>query len=136
MLSLPRARGFTLLEMLAVIVLLGIVATIVVRQVGGNVDKGKYGAGKAQLASLSIKVESYALDMGAPPKDLAQLAERPAGDSRWSGPYAKPSDLKDPFGHPFGYRFPGQHGSFDLIFYGQDGQPGGEGYNADLGNWE
>ncbi|QKZ04945.1 type II secretion system major pseudopilin GspG [Pseudomonas eucalypticola] len=136
MLPLPRARGFTLLEMLAVIVLLGIVATIVVRQVGGNVDKGKYGAGKAQLASLSMKVESYALDMGAPPKDLAQLVDRPAGDSRWSGPYAKPSDLKDPFGHPFGYRFPGQHGSFDLIFYGQDGQPGGEGYNADLGNWE
>ncbi|WP_206080234.1 type II secretion system protein GspG, partial [Pseudomonas viridiflava] len=49
---------------------------------------------------------------------------------------AKPSDLKDPFGHAFGYRFPGQHGSFDLIFYGQDGQPGGEGYSADLGNWE
>ena len=87
-----RQGGFTLLEMLAVIVLLGIVATIVVRQVGGNVD--------------------------------------------WNGPYAKPSDLKDPFGHAFGYRFPGQHGSFDLIFYGQDGQPGGEGYSADLGNWE
>ncbi|WAH56011.1 type II secretion system major pseudopilin GspG [Pseudomonas silvicola] len=136
MLALHRTRGFTLLEMLAVIVLLGIVATIVVRQVGGNVDKGKYGAGKAQLASLSMKVESYALDMGAPPRDLGQLVERPAGDSRWAGPYAKPSDLKDPFGHPFGYRFPGQHGSFDLIFFGQDGQPGGEGYNADLGNWE
>jgi prepilin-type N-terminal cleavage/methylation domain-containing protein len=71
-----RQGGFTLLEMLAVIVLLGIVATIVVRQV------------------------------------------------------------KDPFGHAFGFRFPGQHGSFDLIFYGQDGQPGGEGYSADLGNWE
>ncbi|MDP0919679.1 type II secretion system protein GspG, partial [Klebsiella pneumoniae] len=50
--------------------------------------------------------------------------------------YAKPSDLKDPFGHAFGYRFPGEHGAFDLIFYGQDGQPGGEGYSADLGNWE
>jgi general secretion pathway protein G len=118
-----RQRGFTLLEMLAVIVLLGIVATIVVRQVGGNVDKGKYGAGKAQLASLSMKIESYGLDVGSPPKDLQQM-------------YAKPSDLKDPFGHAFGYRFPGQHGAFDLIFFGQDGQPGGDGYNADLGNWE
>lgn len=129
-------RAFTLLEMLAVIVLLGIVATIVVRQVGGNVDKGKYGAGKAQLASLGMKIESYGLDIGTPPKQLAQLLARPTGDKTWNGPYAKPSDLKDPFGHAFGYRYPGQHGPFDLIFYGQDGQPGGEGYNADLGNWE
>lgn len=131
-----RSRGFTLLEMLAVIVLLGIVATIVVRQVGGNVDKGKYGAGKAQLASLSMKIESYGLDMGAPPKALSQLVEKPAGTSRWAGPYARPSDLKDPFGNAFGYRYPGQHGSFDLSFYGQDGQPGGDGYNADVGSWE
>ncbi len=131
-----RQGGFTLLEMLAVIVLLGIVATIVVRQVGGNVDKGKYGAGKAQMASLSMKIESYSLDIGAPPSNLNQLVVKPANASNWAGPYAKPSDLKDPFGHAFGYRFPGEHGSFDLIFYGQDGQPGGEGYNADLGNWE
>ena len=131
-----RQRGFTLLEMLAVIVLLGIVATIVVRQVGGNVDKGKYGAGKAQLASLSMKIDSYALDVGAPPNNLQQLLDKPASASNWSGPYAKPSELKDPFGHGFGYRFPGEHGAFDLIFYGQDGQPGGEGYSADLGNWE
>ena len=124
-----RQRGFTLLEMLAVIVLLGIVATIVVRQVGGNVDKGKYGAGKAQLASLSMRIESYALDVGSPPNTLQQLVDKPGG-------YAKPSDLKDPFGHAFGYRLPGEHGPFDLIFYGRDGQPGGEGYNADLGNWE
>lgn len=135
--SLPkRQRGFTLLEMLAVIVLLGIVATIVVRQVGGNVDKGKYGAGKAQLASLSMKIESYALDAGSPPPTLDALLARPANASSWNGPYAKASDLKDPFGHAFGYRAPGQHGSFDLIFYGQDGQPGGDGYNKDLGSWE
>jgi len=122
--------------MLAVIVLLGIVATIVVRQVGANVDKGKYGAGKAQLASLSMKVESYALYMGAPPQNLEALVARPPSATNWSGPYAKPSDLKDPFGHAFGYRKPGQNGSFDLIFYGQDGQPGGDGFSKDLGNWE
>ena len=131
-----RQRGFTLLEMLAVIVLLGIVATIVVRQVGGNVDKGKYGAGKAQLASLSMKIDSYALDVGAPPNNLRQLVDKPANAASWAGPYAKPSDLKDPFGHAFGYRFPGEHGAFDLTFFGQDGQPGGAGYSADLGNWE
>jgi general secretion pathway protein G len=131
-----RQGGFTLLEMLAVIVLLGIVATIVVRQVGGNVDKGKYGAGKAQLASLSMKVESYALDVGAPPANLQQLLAKPANATGWMGPYAKPSDLKDPFGHAFGYRFPGEHGSYDLIFFGQDGVAGGDGYKADLGNWQ
>ncbi len=131
-----RQGGFTLLEMLAVIVLLGIVATIVVRQVGGNVDKGKYGAGKAQLSSLSMKVESYGLDVGSPPANLQQLLSKPANAVGWAGPYAKPSDLKDPFGHAFGYRYPGEHGSFDLIFYGQDGQPGGDGYKADLGNWQ
>ena len=131
-----RQGGFTLLEMLAVIVLLGIVATIVVRQVGGNVDKGKYGAGKAQLASLSMKIDSYALDVGSPPNSLQQLADKPGNASSWAGPYAKLSELKDPFGHAFGYRFPGEHGAFDLIFYGQDGQPGGDGYSADLGNWE
>ncbi|TDV58005.1 type II secretion system protein G (GspG) [Pseudomonas graminis] len=131
-----RQGGFTLLEMLAVIVLLGIVATIVVRQVGGNVDKGKYGAGKAQLASLGMKVESYGLDVGTPPANLQQLVTKPANATGWAGPYAKPSDLKDPFGHAFGYRYPGEHGSFDLIFYGQDGQPGGDGYKADIGNWE
>jgi len=131
-----RQSGFTLLEMLAVIVLLGIVATIVVRQVGGNVDKGKYGAGKAQLSSLSMKVESYGLDVGSPPANLQQLLSKPASAVGWAGPYAKPSDLKDPFGHAFGYRYPGEHGSFDLIFYGQDGQPGGDGYKADLGNWQ
>ncbi|NNA42865.1 type II secretion system major pseudopilin GspG [Pseudomonas lactis] len=131
-----RQRGFTLLEMLAVIVLLGIVATIVVRQVGGNVDKGKYGAGKAQLASLSMKVESYALDLGSPPLTLDALIARPVNAASWNGPYAKASDLKDPFGHAFGYRAPGLHGSFDLSFYGQDGQPGGDGYSKDLDSWE
>jgi general secretion pathway protein G len=135
--SAPQhSRGFTLLEMLAVIVLLGIVATIVVRQVGGNVEKGKYGAGKAQMASLSMKIESYAMDIGSPPKSLADLATRPAAAKKWTGPYAKPSDLQDPFGNPFAYRAPGEHGPFDLTFLGRDGQPGGEGYNADFGNWE
>lgn len=129
-------RGFTLLEMLAVIVLLGIVATIVVRQVGSNVDKGKYGAGKAQMASLSMKVESYSMDVGAPPKNLADLINKSATAKNWSGPYTKPSDLLDPFGNPFAYRAPGEHGPFDLIFLGRDGQPSGEGYDADIGNWE
>ncbi|MBB3227905.1 general secretion pathway protein G [Luteibacter sp. Sphag1AF] len=131
-----RARGFTLLEMLAVIVLIGIIGAIVVTQVGKNVDKGKYGAGKAQLTTLSQKIENYALDNGTPPQALDDLVAKPADAGNWQGPYAKPSDLKDPWGHPFGYRYPGEHGNFDLVFYGQDGKAGGEGYSADVGNWQ
>ena len=131
-----RTRGFTLLEMLAVIVLIGIIGAVVVTQVGKNVDKGKYGAGKAQLTTLSQKVENYALDNGSPPQQLQDLIAKPANARNWQGPYAKESELKDPWGHAFGYKYPGDHGNFDLIFYGQDGQPGGDGYNADVGNWQ
>jgi general secretion pathway protein G len=136
--SLTRtaARGFTLLEMLAVIVLIGIIGAVVVTQVGKNVDKGKYGAGKAQLTTLSQKVENYALDNGTPPKSLDDLITKPADASNWTGPYAKPSDLKDPWGHAFGYQYPGEHGSFDLVFFGQDGKAGGDGFSADQGNWQ
>ncbi len=131
-----RASGFTLLEMLAVIVLIGIIGAVVVTQVGKNVDKGKYGAGKAQLMTLSQKIENYALDNGSPPQQLDDLMTKPANATNWQGPYAKESELKDPWGHPFGYQYPGQHGSFDLIFYGQDGKPGGDGYSQDVGNWQ
>ena len=131
-----RASGFTLLEMLAVIVLIGIIGAVVVTQVGKNVDKGKYGAGKAQLMTLSQKIENYALDNGSPPQQLEALSVKPANAPNWQGPYAKESDLKDPWGHAFGYQSPGQNGSFDLTFYGQDGKPGGEGYSKDVGNWQ
>ena len=128
--------GFTLLEMLAVIVLIGIIGTVVVTHVGKNVDKGKYGAGKAQLMTLSQKIDNYALDNGSPPQQLEDLVTKPANAQNWQGPYAKESDLKDPWGHAFGYQYPGQHGNFDLIFYGQDGKPGGDGYSLDVGNWQ
>jgi general secretion pathway protein G len=131
-----RASGFTLLEMLAVIVLIGIVGTIVVRQVGNSVDKGKYGAGKAQLQVLGQAIDSYALDNGMPPRQLQDLVAKPANAPNWQRPYAKPSQLLDPWGHPFGYTAPGEHGNFDLIFYGRDGKPGGEGYDKDVGSWE
>jgi general secretion pathway protein G len=131
-----RSGGFTLLEMLAVIVLIGIIGAVVVSGVGKNVDKGKYGAGKAQLTTLSQKIENYALDNGSPPQQLSDLMNKPANARNWQGPYVKESEMHDPWGHDFGYKYPGDHGSFDLIFYGQDGQPGGDGYNADVGNWQ
>ena len=129
-------RGFTLIEMLAVIVLIGIVAAVVAQQIGNRVAQGKYNAGKAQVQSLAMKVEAYALDNGGPPSRLEDLVTKPGGAANWSGPYAKASDLKDPFGHAFGYKAPGEHGDFDVIFYGKDGQSGGDALNADVGNWQ
>lgn len=137
--TLRRAAGagFTLIEMLAVIVLIGIVASIVVTQVGKRMNSGKYNAGKAALQSLSMKIENYALDNGNPPDNLQALVSAPGGASMWIGPYAKESDLNDPFGNEYGYKAPGDHGTFDLIFYGQDGKPGGsEPLDKDVGNWE
>ncbi len=131
-----RQRGFTLLEMLAVIVLLAIVASVVVRQIGGGMEKGKFDAGKTQLSTLGMKVDAYELDVGTLPASLDDLLHKPASAEGWHGPYAKPSDLKDPFGHSFGYRNPGEHGRYDLVFYGQDGKPGGDGYKGDVGNWQ
>jgi len=132
----PRAAGFSLLEMLAVIVLIGIVAGIVVNKVGDNVKKGKWSAGKAAVQAVGMKVENYALDNGSPPASLNDLITRPGSGANWKGPYAKESDLKDPFGHPYVYKAPGEHGDFDITFLGADGQAGGDGYNADVGNWQ
>ena len=133
---LPRAAGFSLIEMLAVIVLIGIVAGIVVQAVGKNVDKGKWGSGKAAVARLAGDVESYSLDNGGPPARLEDLMAKPGNAANWMGPYAKESDMKDPFGHPFQYKAPGEHGDFDIVFLGKDGQAGGDGANADYGNWQ
>lgn len=124
------------MEMLAVIVLLGIVAVIVVQAVGHNVEKGRYDAGKAQLAVIEQAISNYNLDNGSPPPDLQALLKPPPSTPNWQGPYLKPSQLVDPFGHAFGYRVPGKHGPYDLIFYGADGKPGGTGYDKDVGNWQ
>jgi general secretion pathway protein G len=128
--------GFSLLEMLAVIVLIGIVAGIVVNRVGANVDNGKHKAGKAQLAKLGMSVEAYALDNGGPPDKLEDLVTKPGNAPNWKTAYAKESDLKDPFGHAFVYKNPGEHGDFDIVFLGKDGKAGGEGFSADIGNWQ
>ena len=130
------AAGFTLIEMIAVLVLIGIVMTIVGGKVMQNFQNGEYKAGVAGVHSLEMKVQAYELDNGSPPQSLNDLITRPGNASNWNGPYAKESDLKDPFQHPYFYKAPGDHGDFDVIFYGKDGQPGGDGLNKDYGNWQ
>ena len=131
-----ESAGFTLLEMLAVIALIGIVAVAVITKVIPSFDKGKYKTGKIQLSTLSQDIDNYMLDNGTPPQQLVDLVKKPGNAPNWQGPYAKESQLKDPYGHDYGYQYPGHHGKYDLVFYGEDGKPGGEGLNADAGNWQ
>jgi len=135
-LGIRQTRGFTLIEMLAVIVLIGLLVTVVVRFVGKDVDSGKYGLGKTALGTISSEIERYHMDVGVYPQSLNDLTARPGGAANWNGPYVKESQLKDPFGHQFQYKVPGEHGDYDLIFLGKDGQPGGEDINKDVGNWQ
>jgi general secretion pathway protein G len=130
------AAGFTLIEMIAVLVLIGVVMAIVGGRVIGNFQSGQYKAGVAGVKSLEMKVQAYMLDNGGNPQSLNDLVQRPGTATNWNGPYAKEADLKDPFGHPYQYKVPGDHGDFDIIFLGKDGQPGGDGLNKDYGNWQ
>jgi general secretion pathway protein G len=133
---MQRAYGFTLIEMVMVIALIGIVMGVVGNYAFQRFNQGKYGAGKAAVHSLEMKVQSYILDNGSPPQSLNDLVTRPGNAQNWNGPYAKEGDLKDPFSHPYFYKAPGDHGDFDIIFYGKDGQAGGDGLNKDYGNWQ
>ncbi|WP_440225625.1 type II secretion system protein GspG [Dokdonella sp. MW10] len=130
--ALPRSGGFTLMEMIAVIVLLGIVIAIVG---GGTMDTfggGKYKAGTIAVKKLANAVEQYQMSVGSYPGSLQDLLKRDG-----LGPYAKEADLKDPFGNPFVYKKPGDAGrDFDIVFLGKDGKPGGDGTNKDYGSWE
>jgi general secretion pathway protein G len=131
-----RAAGFTLIEMIAVLVLIGVVMAIVGGRVMQNFQSGQYKAGVAGVKSLEMKIQAFNLDNGTNPQSLNDLVTRPGNASNWNGPYAKESDLKDPFQHPYQYKAPGDHGDFDIIFLGKDGQPGGDGLNKDFGNWQ
>ena len=131
-----RTAGFTLIEMMAVLVLIGVVMAIVGGRVFQNFQNAQYKAAVAQVHSIEMKVQAYVLDNGAAPQTLNDLINRPGNATNWNGPYAKEADLKDPFGHAFQYKAPGDHGDFDIIFLGKDGAPGGDALNKDKGNWE
>lgn len=130
--ALPRSGGFTLMEMIAVIVLLGIVIAIVGGGVMDTFGGGKYKAGEIAVKKLAGQVEQYQMTVGQYPGSLPDLLKRDG-----LGPYAKEADLKDPFGNAYAYKRPGDAGrDFDIVFLGKDGKPGGDGTNKDYGSWE
>jgi general secretion pathway protein G len=130
------AAGFTLVELLLVLVILALIGGLVLPGIIGKAEGAKVKAASSQIDRLSMAVESYYLDTGTTPESLDQLVNPPGDAQGWNGPYVKASSLKDPWGRDYEYRIPGDHGDFDLFSYGADGQPGGDEKNADITSWE
>ena len=131
-----RQRGFTLVELLLVLVILSLIAGLVLPGIIGKAESAKAKAASSQISRISMSVESFYLDTGNTPSTLEELVNEPPGVKGWTGPYIKNSLLKDPWGQPYQYRVPGEHGDFDIQSFGADRQRGGEGKNADISSWE
>jgi general secretion pathway protein G len=133
---LRAARGFTLVELLLVLVILALIAGLVLPGIIGKAEGAKVRAASSQISRLSMSVETFYLDTGTTPDSLQDLVEEPSNAVGWNGPYVKSSLLKDPWGKEYQYRSPGEHGDFDIFSFGADGQRGGDGKNADITSWE
>ena len=134
-----REEGFTLLELLVVLVILGLLAAVAVPQVLNYLGGAKTDAARLQVQQLGSTLDLYRLDAGRYPtqeEGLGVLIERPSDAESWNGPYVKKQDvLIDPWGRPFVYRFPGEHGTYDLYSLGADGEDGGEDEDQDVVSW-
>jgi general secretion pathway protein G len=133
----PAARGFSLIELLVVIAILSVIAAIVAPNLLGKADDANVHATKIQLEQVTAAIDLYRLETGKYPRRLDDLASNPGDVSRWKGPYLrKKSLMQDPWHNDLQYQHPGQHGAYDLFSYGADGKAGGDGNDADIGNWE
>lgn len=132
--STRSQQGFSLLEIIIVLVLIGGILVLVGSRVMGGADSGKVKLAQSQLQTLSGKIENYQLDTGALPTKLEDLVEAPSGVVGWLGPYAKQNELQDPWKNPVEYRVPGESQRYDLISLGADGKAGGDSVNADIKN--
>lgn len=134
----PAMSGFTLLELLVVMVIIGLLAAYVGPKYFSQVGKSQVKMARAQIDALDKALDQYRLDVGHYPtaeQGLAALVARPATEAKWEGPYLKKGIPLDPWGNTYVFKLPGEHGDYDLLSFGKDGQPGGEGEAADITNW-
>ena len=135
-----RQSGVTLIEMLVVVMIIALFAALVGPNLFKNVDKAKVTTAHAQINQLKTALGTYKIDIGTFPtteQGLQALRVAPAGVTQWAGPYLSMEVPNDPWGHPYQYVFPGEHGDEpDIVSYGADGQAGGDGYNADIVSWK
>ncbi len=135
-----NSKGFTLIELLVVLSIIGLLAGLVGPQVMKHLGGSKTKAAKVQIQDLAAALDMYKLDVGTYPstsEGLSALVENPGQISGWNGPYLRKNVIpKDPWNKEYVYRFPGEHGDFDIYSLGADGAEGGEGEDQDQGSWE
>lgn len=133
------ARGFTLLELLVVMVIIGLLVGYVAPMYFKQVGKSEVKVARAQIEAFGKALDQYRLDSGHYPtteQGLQALITKPADETRWDGPYLKKGVPLDPWGSAYIYKRPGTKGEYDIISLGKDGAPGGTGEDADIGSWE
>jgi general secretion pathway protein G len=138
-LSRHGESGFTLVEILVVITIIGLIMALVGPRVLNYLGEAKVKAARIQIESFSSTLDLFYLDTGRYPsttEGLTALMQRPGNVEGWNGPYLKGAAVpNDPWGHPYVYRGPGEHGPYDVVSYGSDGQEGGTGTAADITSW-
>lgn len=130
--------GFTLMELLVVLAILGLLMSLVGPRVLSQLGGAKTKTAAIQIKDLEQSLEMYKLDVGKFPSNsegLAALVTKPAGAAGWNGPYLKSDVPLDPWKREYLYKYPGDHAELDIYSYGQNGSPGGEGEDSDVGNW-
>ena len=130
--------GFTLLELLVVVAIIGLLVGYVAPRYFGQVGKSEITTAKAQIDALEKALDQYRLDTGRYPSTelgLNALVQRPQNEPKWNGPYLRKAVPLDPWGKPYVYRIPGEKSDYDLISFGKDGAAGGSGENADITNY-
>lgn len=136
--SVSLSAGFTLLELLVVLVILGLLAGYVAPRYFAQIGKSEVKTTQTQIVALEKALDQYRIDTGHYPSNeqgLAALNAKPAEEPHWDGPYLKKGVPNDPWGKPYQYKMPGEHGEVDIYSFGRDGVPGGNGEDADLTNW-
>jgi general secretion pathway protein G len=136
----PRQGGFTLMELLVVLAILGLLMSLVGPRVLNQLGGAKTKTAAIQIKDLEQSLEMYKLDVGHFPstnEGLEALVKQPSGAAGWNGPYLKSEKVpQDPWKRDYHYKYPGEHGELDIFTYGQNGTPGGEGEDQDIGNWD